>query len=113
MLGWRGLLDGVVQADGARFFHSEPLYNGHGFRVRIKVEDSPSDSLENSTIVSNFSTFTMVGVPLGGKLAGHFGRGLSVPVSLMIGLFTVERADWRLPISTNKGGMCNGRPYAL
>ena len=113
MLGWRGLLDGVVQVDGSHFFPSEPLYSGHGFRVPIKVGDSPSDSLDNSTIVSNFSTFTMVGVPLGGKLAGPFGRGLLVPVSPMTGLFIVEPADWRLPIFANKGGMCNGRPYAL
>ena len=113
MFGWRGLLDGVVQVDGARFFPSEPLCSGHGFRVWIKVEDSPSDSLDNSTIVSKFSTFTMVGVPLEGKLAGHSGRGLPVPVSLMSCLFTVEPADWRLPISADKGGMCNGRPYAL
>ena len=113
MLGWRGVLDGVVQTDGARFFPSEPLCNGHGFRVRIKVGDSPSDSLDNSTIVSNFLTFTTVGAPLGGKLAGHSGRGLPAPVSPMTGLFTIEPADWRLLISADKGGMCNGRPCAL
>ena len=60
MLGWRGLLDGMVQADGAHFFPSKPLCSGHGFRVRIKVGDSLSDSLDNSTIVSNFLTFTTV-----------------------------------------------------
>ena len=94
MLGWRGVLDGVVQADGARFFPSEPLYSGHGFRVWIKVRDSPSDSLDNSTIESNFSTFTTVGVPLGGKLAGHSRRGLPGLVLPITGLFTVEPADW-------------------
>ena len=113
MLGWRQLLDGVVQADGASFFPSEPLYSGYGFKVRIKVGDSPSDSLDNSTIVSNFLTFTIVSVPLGGKLAGHSGRGLPMLVSAMKGLFTVEPAEWRLPISTDKGAMCNGRLYAL
>ena len=103
----------MVQVDGARFFPSEPLCSGHSFRVRIKVGDSPSHSLDNSIIVSNFSTFTTVGIPLGGKLAGHSGRGLPAPVSPMTGLFTVELVDWRLPISADKGGMCNRRPYAL
>ena len=112
MLGWRGVLNGVVQADGARFFSSKPFCSGHGFSVRSK-EDSPSDSLDNSTIVSNFLTFTKVGVPFGGKLVGHSRRGLPAPLSPMTGLFTVEPANWRLPISADKGGMCNGRPYAL
>ena len=75
--------------------------------------DSSSDSLDNSIILSSFSTFTMVEVPMGGRAAGISGRGLLIVVSGMKGLFMVELVDWRLPISADKGGIYNGRPYAL
>ena len=42
------------------------------------MEDFPSDSLDNSIIVSSFSTFTMVEVPLGGKAAGISRRGFLI-----------------------------------
>ena len=113
MRRWRRLVDGVVQAVGPRFISSEPLWSGFNFRVGIKVGDSPSDSLDTSIILSSFSTFTMVEVPMGGRLPGISGRGLLIVLSGMKGLFTVEPADWRLPIYADRGGIYNGRPYAL
>ena len=75
--------------------------------------DSPSDSLDNSIIGSNLSTFTTGSIALVCGASRASLGGLRSKARGLHGISTVELWDCRLWIYVDAANMESGSPYAL
>jgi len=106
----RVFFDGVLDSEFATTFSSFALETQHDCFSNVKIGDSPSNSLDNSMIGSNFSTFTAWKSTLLGRFGKTSQGGLGEIECVMYGISTVEAFDWRLSISIDATSMDKGSP---
>jgi hypothetical protein len=87
------LCDDISDPDFIGALPDSSVWMEHDFFWRLKLGDSPSESLDNSMIGSNFSTFTTCNTTGRGRIGETRGGGLRGVVCATYGISTVELSD--------------------
>ena len=101
-----GRVDGVVDSDFTMSARPDAIGRAQLCFCPFRLGNSPSNSVDNSIIGSNLSTFTT------GSTAGMCGNAIA-SVGGLHGISTVELCDWQLWIFVEGCNMESGSPYAL
>ena len=107
------LLDGVVDIDFTMSGCPDAIRTEELRFYPLTLGDCPSDSLDNSIIVSNLSTFTTGSTALVCGTRRASVGGLRSKARGLHGISIVELWDCRLWISVDAPNMESGSPYAL
>ena len=107
------MTDGVVDIDFTISGWPDAIWTEDLRFCPCTLGDSPSNSLDNSIIGSNLSTFTTGSTALVCGVRRASLGGLRSKARGLHGISTVELWDCRLWISVDTANMESGSPYAL